>query len=128
MSKEKYFVYRYDWPNGEYYIGRSKESAKRYNNANSYINNQYVGKFMLMPHSATKLRISSNPFIIAFEEARLLQQHYYDKFCLNGRLETKDTEISSMFTSSSKKDYEGNMTKMLNDWLEAAEEYGDTIY
>lgn len=123
MSKEKYFVYRYDWPNGEYYIGRSKESAKRYNNANSYITNQYVGKFMLMPHSATKLKISSNPFIIAFEEARLLQQYYYDKFCLNGRLETKDTEISSMFTY-----YEGNMTRMLNDWLEAEEEYGDTIY
>lgn len=65
-------------------------------------------------------KISNNPFIIAFEEARFLQQHYYDKFCLNGRLETKDTEISSMFTSSSK--------KMLNDWLEAEEEYGDTIY
>lgn len=126
MNNRIYFLYRYEWLDGRYYIGKTYEGSKRFDNAAQY-GSQYVGRFMNFPHDAKILKRSSNPFVIGFEEAKLIQEKWPDANMLNAKKETKETEIASV-AKDYLKDYNGNIMEFTWDLQEAEEEYGNTIY
>lgn len=126
MNNRIYVLYRYEWMDGRYYIGKTYEGSGRFNNAAQY-KTQYVGRFMDFPHEAKILKRHSNPFVISFEEAKLIQEKWPDGNMLNAKRETKETEIASV-AKDYLKDYNGNIMEFTWDLQEAEEQYGNTIY
>lgn len=79
---ETYVLYLYYWEDGHFYIGRTKDNDKRFDNPNKY-SSQFVYKFMQEPHTAVKLYTSGNYPLIAWLEGELITYFYQDWKCCN---------------------------------------------
>lgn len=84
-AHEQYFVYKYTFENGYFYIGRTFDGSKRFGNDDRY-RGQFVKKYMDDANGEyvkDVLYISDNPIACAYMESKLIKENWSNLKCLN---------------------------------------------
>lgn len=110
-----YRVYLYTWSNGAFYIGRTQDNQKRYNNPSKY-KTQFVGKYMSLPHADYIIYESTNAVEIFWLEATLINIFYDNPNCLNVACEEPILAAGKAASEYEHiKDFSRDLSKF-NDW------------